>query len=481
VFSRATSLQTSPSLSRNSTSSLPTPHQAKNTYRKLRTNIQACIYDVASRRETFENKIQQLNTLLDTHLGADQEFRLQIFIVAIHELLCTSFLTEPQLYELTNVIFKQQKNLKQPPTLDLETDLLIDLHSPSIEFEHLLSKLNHFLSQNEPMMGFVKPNLSCQAFLALGILAFFAAYNGFTGGAESCSLFFATPGTSPTENQPTSLHYIVGFVSQAMVWWAFVSASVEIPKFSFQNSFKKNALLGLSCVHAMGQAVPSALYTYENETLTKLTYFPFSWLKKDSQNENISGKILVVSNFLLNAYFGLGQAQGTLNLYQNLVVRWNNAVTSSERAVLVYDLVAGFLKTMLILFIFMQPICDITQALNPTLEWFGKLLLALYLNLGEIKFYFSANVFWGIERYVKIACQHGPTVSLKLFFHQNINKENVIPALMSTMGSLCNMGNTKNTLMEILNLEEERNRNILSAFLFAQFIPGYIGNRATFG
>ena len=85
---------------------------------------------------------------------------------------------------------------------------------------------------------------------------------------------------------------------------------------------------------------------------TKTLYFPFEFLKKDSENINFSGYLLIFSNFTLNTYFGLGQAQGTKNLYHYLVVRFNNTVSNIERIELLYDVIAAFLKTMLLIFIF---------------------------------------------------------------------------------------------------------------------------------
>ena len=89
-------------------------------------------------------------------------------------------------------------------------------------------------------------------------------------------------------------------------------------------------------------------------------------------------------------------------------------------------------------------------------------------------------MFWGIERYIKIAFKHGPTTALSLFIKQNLTTSNAIPALLSTIGSLCNMGNTRTTLIDILDMKESGNRNLLQALIVSQFIPGYIGNRATF-
>ena len=67
----------------------------------------------------------------------------------------------------------------------------------------------------------------------------------------------------------------------------------------------------------------------------------------------------------------------------------------------------------------------------------------------------SHQPFLAIERYIKIAFRHGPTTALKLFVKQNLTTSNAIPALLSTIGSLCNMGNTRTTLIDILDMNEE--------------------------
>ena len=371
-------------------------------YKELKHKIEKYIYRVASNKETHAEKINQLKILIDENISEQKEYKTQILLVAIHELLCTSFITEHQLYEMTNIIFKEQKQIKNSKTFSIEEGLLHEIENGQINVNPVIEKLNKFLSENNPYMGFIMPNLSPKVFIALGVIAFFAAYNGFTGGAEACSLFTGNMFESDHVKKIESLDYIVGFVSLSMIWWAFVSASVDAPRFSQENSCKKNFLLALSCLHAVGQSIPSAMYTRNNEMRTKTLYFPFEFLKKDSENINFSGYLLIFSNFTLNTYFGLGQAQGTKNLYHYLVVRFNNTVSNIERIELLYDVIAAFLKTMLLIFIFIQPICDITEALTPSLEWLGKLLLAIYLNVGEIKFYSSAHKMQSLHFFLQL-------------------------------------------------------------------------------
>jgi hypothetical protein len=449
----------------------------KLNFNQIKYNLEKKILQLVSSSIPCEEKITLLKAMVDSELGGSQsENRIQIFIFAIYELLQASFLTEAQLYSLTQKIIQHQKNSKPSLILDLEESLM-----PEDSFiESLRTQLKDYLEQNKSIKGLSLPNLSTRNFVLMGIVAFFAAYNGFTGGAEACSMFDGHIFENETGKKVQALNYIVGFVSQAMIWWAFMSASVTPPKFSLNKTVQENASELFSCVFAVGQAIPSALFTNQNERETKLVYFPFYFLKKDSENANISGNVLVCSNFLLNTYFGLGQAQGAKNLYYFLKMRLQNSTTSAQKLEVFYDIISAFLKTMLVSVIFIQPICDLRQALEPTLEWFGRLLLALFLNAAEIKFYMSANMFWGIERYASMAFKHGPKTALKVFCAQNSQPHHFIPTILATMGSLFIMGNTRETLTSILDMDQNTNRNLLTGLLISQFIPGYVGNRATF-